>query len=64
MSETDKECKKCGLELENRQYSEVTEDREIVVVDEQIQQAIILDKGDCLCERCGRAVTYYRRIKE
>lgn len=57
-----KKCKKCGSELK-AMHSEVTEDREIVVVDEQLREATILNKGDCLCENCGKVVTYYRRVR-
>ena len=57
-----KQCKKCSKEVES-QYSEVMESREIVVVDEQTEQAIILNKGDKLCQGCSSVVAYYRRIK-
>jgi len=59
----DKKCKKCGKELGDS-YSEVEESFELVVVYEETQRAIVLNKGDCLCEACARAATYYRRIKE
>ena len=57
-----KRCKVCCQEVGD-QYSEVLEDREIVIVDEQIPIAYILNSGDCLCNRCGEEVTYYRRIR-
>lgn len=55
-------CKKCGIDVEGN-YSEVMEDRELVAVDEQTTQAIVLNKGDCLCELCSKVVTYYRRVR-
>ena len=55
-------CKKCGKPCEGGSI-ECTEDHELVVVDEQIQEAIILNKGDHLCDACNKVVTYYRRIR-
>ncbi len=55
----EKKCKNCGQRVGGR-YSEVNKSRELVAVDEQKNKAIILNKGDCLCETCGKVVTYYR----
>lgn len=62
MSEGD--CKKCGVDLAG-QYSEVTENRELVIVDKQTEQPLVLHKGDKLCSACGssQAVDYYYRAR-
>ena len=60
-----KKCKMCKQELTGvGNYSDVTKDRELVVVDEQTQLAIILSKGDCLCKNCYKVATFYRRIHD
>lgn len=56
-------CVKCGRVCGDS-YSQVDENRELVIMDEKTQVTIVLWKGNCLCDDCGRVVTYYRRIKE
>ena len=55
-------CKLCCREVGD-QYSGVEENGEFVVVDEKWGLATILNNDDCLCEECGRSITYYQRIK-
>lgn len=57
----EKKCKRCWAELDGN-CVEVMESRLYVVVDEESEEAIILNEGDCLCVSCNRLVTYYRRL--
>jgi len=59
---TPRVCKKCGKEVGGSCIG-ITKDREFVVVDEQTQQATILNKGDHLCDVCSKTATFYRREK-
>ncbi|KKM88896.1 hypothetical protein LCGC14_1254030 [marine sediment metagenome] len=61
MSEA-KKCLHCDADMDGS-YGEITEDRELVVVDEKVQEATILNKGDCLCSTCYLNLTMYRRIR-
>ena len=56
-------CKRCWAELDSG-YVQVTESRLYVVVDEESEEAIILNKDDCLCNSCNSLVAFYRRLPD
>lgn len=57
-----KHCKVCSCVV-GEVCAEVGESDELVVVDEDIPMAYILNEGDRLCLKCSNSVTYYRRVK-
>lgn len=61
-AETKTWCKQCGKEVDNT-YVIVIDSGELVVADEQFGHATVLDRGDRLCDKCNRTVTFYRRVK-